>query len=39
MAWAFATLGRLDEKLFATLARAVEQRLGALNAQELTSTA
>ncbi len=35
MAWAFVTLGRLDDLPFAALARAVDWRLGEFNAQGL----
>ena len=38
-AWAFATMNRLDEKLFAALARAAEQRVNEFNAQNLANTA
>ena len=34
-AWAFATLGQLDEKLFATLAREAELRLSEFKAQKI----
>ena len=38
-AWAFAKLGRSDQKLFAALARAAEQRLVEFNAQDLANMA
>ena len=31
-AWAFASLGQLEEKLFVALGKAAEQRLGEFNA-------
>ena len=38
-AWAFATVGRKDERLFSTLAAAAEQRMRDFNSQELANTA
>ena len=38
-AWAFATLGHKDERLFSTLAAAAEQRMRDFNSQELANTA
>ena len=38
-AWAFATVGQLDAKLFTTLARASERRVGGFNAQEFANMA
>ena len=39
MAWAFATVGQQDEKLFKLLARIAERRLGEFNEQGLANTA
>ena len=38
-AWAFATPGQLDARLFAVLARAAKRRVGNFNAQNLANTA
>ena len=38
-AWAFATLGQLDERLSASLAREAQLRVSEFNAQELANTA
>ena len=38
-AWAFATVGHKDERLFSTLAAAAKQRKMGFNPQELASTA
>ncbi len=38
-AWAFATVGQSDEKLFVVLARAVERRVSEFNTQDLANTA
>jgi len=38
-AWAFATLGQLEEKLFAALASQAELRVSEFNDQELANTA
>ena len=38
-AWAFATLKRLDEKLFTSLARAARRRVSEFNSQALANTA
>ena len=38
-AWAFATVGHSDEKLFAALGRAAEQRLSEFSAQGLANAA
>ena len=37
-AWAFATVGQKDERLFSTLAAAAEQRMRDFNAQDLANT-
>ena len=38
-AWAFATVGHKDERLFSTLAAAAERRMRDFNSQELANTA
>ena len=38
-AWAFATVGHKDERLFSTLSAAAERRLGDLGSQGLVGTA
>ena len=39
VAWAFATVGRKEERLFSTLAAAAEQRMRDFNSQNLGNTA
>ena len=38
-AWAFATVGHKDERLYSTLAAAAQQRMRDFNSQELANTA